>query len=303
MLCPGNMSKALSAKETQLCLGRKTAYDCYVACGARMPAAIAAFSKQWNEQRSKDDEYYVSDVRNLIKRSVAAATSRFSWRTVPPPGPEPKAPKEVMVEIGGIVGAGHMQDCIFRLDNVQYQYTEHRNFTSLTDARMHSTKMDNYMTEYGMSLEYVRKKLHQYCPQLVWRTLRMRRPLPIKTMEQRSALGKDMLHRLELEPDYLTDVHYMDECTIWVGKDLVSEKLHVWCYRGDTDGQPPAPNPLFIRGRSFKVNLLLVVSGRDGCTYAEILSGTQDIDPAWRDTPGMQLKMLERGNMCYKASQ
>ncbi len=302
MPSPVNMKRGLSENETQLCLRRKTAYDCFIACGRQMPAAIAAFSEQWNTQRDKGDKYYASDVRNLIKRAVAAMDTRYSLRTVPPPGPQPKAPKEVMVQIGGIVGAGHTQNCVFKVDNLLIQYIEHRHFTSLVDAQMHSPTMAALMKQYKMDTEYVRKKIHQYCPQLVWRALRMRRPLKLPTMQQRAALGQDMLHRIQAQPDYLQDVHFMDECTIWVGKDLVSEKLHVWCYRSVADGEPPAPNPLFLRERSFKVNLLLVVSGRDGCTYAEILSGTQGIDPAWRDTLGMQVKMLERGRSTYKAS-
>jgi hypothetical protein len=88
-----------------------------------------------------------------------------------------------------------------------------------------------------------------------------------------------------------------------VGKDLVTKRLHIWCLRHDRDSEPPIPNILFNNGFSFKVNLLLVVSGRGGCDYAEVLSGTQGVEPSWRDNAGMQLKMLQRNNQPYQASQ
>ena len=297
------MSKPLNEYERTRCQARKVAYDCYMASGPYMPAAIAEFNRQWNEQRNEDDPHYIRDVRSFIVLAVWKANNLFSWRTVPPPGPQPKAPQQVIEEAGGIIAAGHMQQCTLVVDNQRYDYVEHRHFTSLKDAKQLSQRLAQLMKDYSMSIEYLRQKLHKYCPRLVYHTLRMRQSLKTSTLQQRSSYGEDMLFRLRPNPEYLIDVHFMDECTIWIGKDLISDRLHVWSYRNTREGVQPAPNPLFIRGRSFKVNLLLVVSGRNGCDYAEILSGTQGLNPTWRDSLGMQLKMLERNNMLYQASQ
>lgn len=79
-----------------------------------------------------------------------------------------------------------------------------------------------------------------------------------------------------------------------MGRDLISKKLRVWSYRSDTDGQPPEPNPLFAKHHCFKINILLVVNARTGCTHVEVLTGTALPNPAWRDTPGMQATMGQR---------
>lgn len=297
------MSVPVSGRELARCQARKSAYDVYMACGTYMPAAIREFNRTWNAQYDDDDANHISDVRSFINRSVWKANNNFSWRTVPPPGPQEKAPKAVIEQAVEIIAAGYMQQCTLIVGNQQYPYVEHIYYTSLKEARQQSKPLDDLMVEYDMSTEYLRKKLHQYCHALVYHTLRMRRSLTTGTLEERSALGGDMLFRIRGNSDYLLDVHFMDECTIWIGKDLISEKLHVWSYRNTEEGEPPAPNPLFIRGRSFKVNLLLVVSGRNGCDHAEILSGTQGIDPAWRDSEGMQQKMLARNNQVYQVSQ
>ena len=128
----------------------------------------------------------------------------------------------------------------------------------------------------------------------------MSRPLTLSAMRQRAALVEDMLHRIEVEPDYPPDVHLMGECIIW---DVVSKQLHVWCYRNVRDGEPPAPiHCSCVSGalRSSYSWCHRTVCGQDG---AELLSGAQGINPAWRDTLGMHVKMLERVGSTYFMSQ
>ena len=84
-------------------------------------------------------------------------------------------------------------------------------------------------------------KFRKHCPGLHYHNLRMSCALTVTQMESRVTYCKDMLPGLELDPDFLRDMHWMDECTIWIGQDVISEKLHVWSYRSDTDGMHPNP--------------------------------------------------------------
>jgi len=93
----------------------------------------------------------------------------------------------------------------------------------------------------------------------------------------------------------------MDECRIWVGRNLQG-KLMVWSRRGDHEGEPPVPNELLGRHKGFKINLLLVVNARRGVVWVEFLSGTAGMADDERHNPQMQQVMRDRGGEPYKVS-
>lgn len=300
------MAEELTPQEKQACKARLCGYQCYLENGRDMPAAIAAFNERWNSQFDENSEDYIGDVRKLIKAAVKKLETRFTLRTLKPPGPPEKIPKATIIECGDIIAKGHLQPCSVVRNGVTYEWLEHRYFTSLRDAICRSEALADILEQYDADTSYLRRKLRKHCRGLTYHGVHMRQLLSKKIMQQRVLYGKEMLSLLQADEDMLLDVHWMDECSIWVGKDLIADKLHVWSYRADTEGQPPEPNPLFNKKSSFKISILLVVNGRTGCTHVEVLTGTSRISPVWRHTPGMQATMTTRamqyGDARYKVS-
>lgn len=298
------MSDLLTDQEKRRCEARLKAYQCYILNERQIAAAMTAFEKEWNSVQDPKFGEVFTDVRKLILRAVEKLESKFTLRTLTPPGPAEKITKQIILEAADIVAAGYMQDCYAEVNGKRYHFVEHRFFTSIKQAVLHNKRLADILEKHDTTPKYLAAKFRKHCTGLHYHRLRMRCALTAKQMESRVTYCKEMLRVLELDPDFLRDIHWMDECTIWIGKDLISEKLHVWSYRSDTDGMAPEPNELFKSGKSFKVNLLLVVNARTGCTHAEVLTGTAGIRPADRYTTGMQHVMAQRsmmlGNPTYK---
>lgn len=276
------MSHLLTEWEKRRCEARLTAYNCFILNSGRMNLAISQFTRKWNDQEDDDSKHKIRDVRKFIKRAVQKLQDDYTLRTTQPTGAHEKVPADIIIECGQLIAEGYAQLCTVEVDGITYQYRDHRYFTSLKDAITSTPRLAEVMEQYDIKVPYLRRKLHKYCPKLVYHALRMRQPLTKQHLEQRSEYAAEMLRRLRLYPRCLLDIHFMDECTIWVGKDLISNRLHVWSYKAATEGAPPVPNPLFVRGRNFKVNILLVVNGRTGHTYTEFLTGTAGLESAGR---------------------
>lgn len=283
-------SDQLTEVEKRRCEARLKAYECYIKHDKQMPAAIAAFEQEWNSQHEGDDDNHYTNVRSFILRAVDKLQTHYTLRTLSPPGPTEKVPAAIVKEAADIVARGHTLECMITKGGNTYVYYEHRYFTSVKQAILHSGQLADIVKEYKVGVKYLLKKFRKYCPDLQYHALYMRDTLKQSVLKERSAYGRNMLTKIDPivgRADYLLDIHWMDECTIWVGKDLIKDRLHVWSYRSKTEGHAPEPNPLFNAGKSFKVNILLVVNGRTGCTHAEILTGTQGIPPDFRHTDGM----------------
>lgn len=296
------MSDRLTEYEQRRCEARLTAYNCYVVNRGSMQRAMPQFVRKWNDQEEAGSKHIIKDVRRFIQHSVDKLQQNFTLRTLRPHGANEKVPTEVIRECGEIIAQGYAHLCTITVDGITYQYREHRFFTSLKEAVTHSERLAQVLEQYNINTRYLRKKLRKYCPGLVYHALRMGQTLTKKQMQQRSEYAAEMLRRLRLNPRCLLDIHFMDECTIWIGKDLISNKLHVWSYKADTEGAPPVPNPIFVRSRSFKVNILLVVNGRTGHTYAEFLTGTAGLGPDGRHHAEMNQTVRQLPGQKYKVS-
>ena len=288
------MSDLLGEREKRRCEARLKAYQCYILNNRQIATAIAAFEKEWNSLQDPTTEDYIVDVRKLITRAVEKLESKFTLRTLAAPGPKEKITKKIILEAADIVAAGYMQDCYAFVNGEPLHFTEHKFFTTIKEAALRNKQLAQILELHHASTKHLAAKFRKYCTGLHYHNLRMRVPLTPKQMQARIKYCIEMLAKLENDPDYLLDIHWMDECTIWIGKDLISDKLHVWSYRHDTEGVSPQPNPLFVRNKSFKINLLLVVNARQGCIHAEVLTGTAGIGQAERFTTGMQQVMLQR---------
>lgn len=296
------MSEVLTPLEQQRCEARLKAYQCYIHSDADMAAAMLDFERLWNKVQEPGKGFVIADTRKFIKRAVNKLESKFTLRTLTPPGPPEKITKKIILEAADIVAAGYMQDVYVYVNNERHHFTEHKFFTSLQQAVLHDTRLAAILEKHRVSVKYMAAKFRKHCLGLHYHNLRMRVVLTVTQMKLRVKYCQDMLAKLDLNPDYLLDMHWMDECTIWIGQDEISKKLHVWSYRHDDEGLSPEPNELFKRSKSFKINLLLVVNARHGCIHAEFLTGTAGLGPLDRATIGMKQVMLERVLMLGSAS-
>jgi hypothetical protein len=288
------MSDLLDEREKQRCEARLKAYQCYILSDRQISAAMALFEKTWNSLQDPLSDSYTVDVRKLINRAVQKLETLYTLRTLPPPGPPEKITKKIILEAADIVAAGYMQDYYAYVNGQRVHWVEHRFFTTIKQAALHNKRLADILDDHHATVDYLAKKFHKWCKGLRYHNLRFRVPLTVQQMKKRITYCKEMIRVLAHNPDYLLDIHWMDESTIWIGKDLISNKLHVWSYRATTEGVAPEPNELFKKSNSFKINILLVVNARTGCTHAEVLTGTAGITDTQRFTDGMQQVMAQR---------
>jgi len=277
----------LSEQKKDKYKARLEAVKCFYQNNESMKAAMDAFKKRWNDTAQQP----ISDVRSFIKAAKEKLEDLFTLWDVTPGGPKEKVSEEEILVAADILALGYIQLSVVIQGSVVFEYYEHRFFTSIREAILHSEYLANLLDRYDVSSSYLLRKIKKYRKDLTYHTLYMRQPLPQTTINKRIKYSEQMLQRIDPavgRSDYLYDIHWMDECTIHVGKDLIQNKLHVWSYRHDTEGDAPEPNPLFARSKSFKVNILLVVNGRTGCTHVEILTGTEGIPADYRHTQEMQ---------------
>ena len=297
--CSSSDVSGLEPEEQQQCEARLWGCICYWFCHEQLPAAIELFEETWNKPRGVNHPQFVLNPRHLITYNVAKLQQHFTLRTLKPKGPDHILPDAEAKRCAEILAAGYMQQR-YAVDGLScYTYYEHCYFTSMRDAVMHDSHLQQVLEDYSISLEHLLRRCHAVDPKLVYRHPSMKAVLPDRTKQRRVRYGSDMNFRLSASADLLLDVFWMDECTIWVGRDLAG-KLKVWYHRGDLEGAPPMPNLLMVKGKSFKICLLLVLSARHGCVHAELLSGTTGLQPQDRVTPEMRAVMARRGNVPYK---
>lgn len=280
---------------------RYKAVQCYWRCQEDLPKAIALFQEEWNKQYDPTHPHYISDVRGLITYNVAKLAKHFTLEDLKGHGRPTVVPDDVAKECAALLAAGYLQKRYALEPTATYMYYEHCWFTSMRDAVMQTPRLQQVLEEYDVTADHLLRRMHHVDPQLVYGPLRMKGVLPEATKQQRVFYSETMLWHLAANPNFLLDVFWMDECRIWVGKDLFG-RLKVWSHRGDMEGEPPEPNPFMGRGKSFKINLLLVVNARHGCVWAELLSGTTGLAAGSRHNPEMRAVMQLRNNQPYKVS-
>lgn len=261
--------------------------------------AIAMFEEQWNTQHPPGSLGHINAVRQFLSYNFQKLHNSYTLQTGHSGGHAPRIPDEVAKRCANILAEGYMQQRYLFVEDHVLTYTEHAYFTSIKDAVQHEQYLQGVLQQYDVSLDHLLRRCKEVDPQLVYRRLPMKRALPERTVQLRRTFGLDQQMRLLQIPSLLYDTFFMDECTIWVGKDLMN-RLRVWCHRGEFEGQPPFPNRWLGRGQPFKISFLLVVSARKGWFYKEFLTGTQHLPELGRHNAEMQATIAQRQGEPYK---
>lgn len=291
----------LTEQQKTHCRSRLKAVECYWRCGENMPSAIALFEAEWNKLHDPTSEFYVKEVRKFINYNVAKLEERFTLLDIQAGGRATTVPDEVALECAGLLAAGYYQERHAQKGTETITYFEHCWYTSMRDAVMNTGRLQQVLEQYDVTADHLLRRMHEVDKQLAYGPLQMKGVMPEHAKKQRVFYSLDLLAKLQANPDYLLDVFFMDECRIWIGRDLCG-KLRVWSHRGDMEGEPPEANQFMGRGKGFKTNLLLVVNARHGCVWAELLQGTTGLKPHERHNAAMQAVMRLRNHQPYKVS-
>ena len=268
---------------------RYLAVQLYFRHNEQMPAAVAAFA-QWN---AAHPEHEIIDVRNFIHRTVEKLGTHFTLLDRTGGGRPFKLPHDAAMRAVGIIAEGYMQEHCVIDGGVERYYYEHKRFTSLSEAIMHSAPLRALMQQYDVSHDYLLSRLHDVEPLLAYGPLPMKMVLTPLQMHERQQYCLRMLAALQADPYLLYKIFWVDECRILVSKDLFG-RLKVWYDRRDLEGQPPEPHPEFTHGNARRIDLLLIVNAVLGCVYVEFLTGTTNIEMDGRINPAMQRQMALR---------
>lgn len=284
---------------------RLFAVQCMIKHGAQLPKvprlAFSDFQEQWNSQYPRGQPGHVAGVRAFMRYNYTKLLQHFTLLTVRGGGRPFKVPDGVARECARILAQGYMQQRYLMLHDMTVIYVEHVYCTSMKNAVQHSPRLQQVLVQYDVTTQHLLRRCKEADPQLVYKRLPMKRALPDRTVQARMQFGAARLVRLVDEPNLLFDIWYMDECTVWVGRDLVG-KLMVWCHRGALEGEAPQENQWLARGAAFKISFMLVVSARYGHVYSELLTGTKDLgtENLQRFNPEMRATVAALPDQVYK---
>lgn len=278
------------AQHDQLHLqARLAAVEAYFSSSGDMGRAVTAFAS-WN---ASHPQHQIVDVRNFIKRSVDKLRTHFTLCDLTGGGRPYKLPHDAAMRAVRIIAEGYMQEYCVIDGGVALYYYEHKRFTSLAEAIMHSAPLRALMQEHEVSHDYLLSRLHDVEPYLVYGPLPMKMVLTPQQMHDRQQYCIRMLQRLRADPWLLHKIFWVDECRIWFSKDLFG-RLKVWYDRRSLEGHPPESVPDFSHQHARRIDLLLVVNAMVGCVHVEFLTGTTNIEVDGRYTPGMRQQMAMR---------
>jgi hypothetical protein len=280
---------------------RLAAVKAFYGAGGDQQRAVAAFDSSWNAQYRETDAMHIRGVRQFISYNVHKLESTYTLLTQPSPGRPHLIPDEEVRRAAGILASGHWVQTSMEVDGRELEYLHWCRYTSIKEAIMHDQYLGALCNQYAVGADYLRRRLHEVDPQLQYGPLPMKDVLSDSVKKQRMDYATDMLFRLKGQPNFLKHVYFMDECRIWVGRNLQG-KVMVWSHRGDFDGEPPIPNELLGHHKGFKINLLLVVNALRGVVWVEFLSGTEGMADDERHNPQMIEVMRQRNGQPYKVS-
>jgi hypothetical protein len=279
---------------------RVFAVECWYTSGKVMYDAIQHFESGWNEQHERK----ISDVRSFIRNNVEKIEQHHGVGDLGGQGRHVSMPDGVVKQIGAIIAKGHTEDCSFQFDGEEIAYIEGLRFTSLSQAIRESTEIQQLLGRYlrradeEACVKHLLRRLHEVMPRLVYQHLPMKRPLSDVDKKARVRYSDGLLEALEADPNYLDDVYWGDEVSIWLNKHECG-KLMCWFEKHDVHGMPPADNMLCDREGSVRLDVLLVVNARRGLVWVEFLTGTKDLEQDGRHNAQMRECMRLR-ELSYK---
>ena len=167
------------------------------------------FQEEWNDSHP---EHRIADVRAFIQKSVSKLENNGDLHDAGGQGRHHKLSDDDARTCADIISAGYLQEQKLTDHGVSLVWYEHKQYTSLSEALTESDALRALTTGKGLSEDYVKGRLHDVAPYLIYGPLPMKMPLTHAQMAARVRYCKRMLKRLAQDPDFLMKVFWVDEC-------------------------------------------------------------------------------------------
>lgn len=233
-------SEPLTDKEKAKLEPRACAVRCYFACNADLSAAVVRFKQEWNSQFSKKSSQRIAAPRKYISYQVDKFTKFYTVWDVITTEHQHKLPDEVALECAAIIAEGYLQPRMAGEGTSGQVYWEQRHYSSIHEAVTSSARLQQVLTQHKISIEYLRDRVKELDPDLYYGPLPMKMRLTPAQQAARVAYCRDMLYWLEVHPNYLEYIYWMDEVRIYINRDTCN-RLRVWYHKSDVWGESQSP--------------------------------------------------------------
>jgi hypothetical protein len=208
-----------------------------------------------------------------------------------------KVPDIIIKECGAIIKEGYMVQLQHGGRGKPVETTlVHRYYTSIKDACQRSERLAQVLSDWNVTIDHLRTRLHQVCPELVQRTVEFKYQLTPERQQRRREVAAQLLLRFQDDPDFLDRVCWIDETTIWI----INNKAHsqkVWADAHDEGVRGVCTTPHIAPHTGHKVHCIAVTNARLGAVACDMTTGTTDIR---RRTRGMKETYMVSGrNQLY----
>lgn len=268
-------------------------YFATLAKGGSWSDAAKLFDSRWNTDARKKAGTAVKAPDQFVRYQVNKLYEKGSLRDCLDHPHPPKMPDAKVKEAAKILAGGYDIPCWDDSTGELRCWSEHRLFTSISQATKWSPELFNLMQEYDVTPRYLLDRMHEVCSELVYSALPIKEQLSPQQKRERQSYARYALAGLAKDPKLLDKVIWGDETRIYVGREL-NGKLKVYHYRGDHAEDGPEECKLVNKENTIRLDVALFVSAVWGCCHVEFLTGTTDIRTDGRQSAGMQRVWAQR---------
>jgi len=250
---------------------RVAAVLCMAMCCLQIEPATMLFVLLWNVLMDEP----VADVRNFILRNFNKFITTGSVHDRPRAGRTPSMPSEVVMECAKHLKAGYRVWGIVD-ENTGVLGWKHNFYTTITEAATECEYIKGALTDYNVSVDYLRAKLHELDPSLKRFKVDYKAELDIHQKGSRMVASRWMLEQKEQHPGFLERVCWVDEWHMWCTPERCP--LHIWADAHDERVKAVLPIPQLETHEKVLIRCVAVVNARLGPIHMEFTTGTTDLE-------------------------
>lgn len=250
---------------------RVAAVLCMAICCLRIEPATMLFIMLWNEFMDEP----VADVKNFIMRNFEKFITTGAVYDRPRAGRTPSMPRKIVKECAARLKAGYREWGIVD-EKTGLLGWQHNFYTTITEAATECEYIKSAITNYNVSVDYLRARMHELDPSLKRFKVDYKAELNPHHKESRKAAAQWMLDREAECPGFLERVCWVDEWHMWCTPDQCP--LHIWADAHDERVKAVLPIPQLSTREKVCIRCVAVVNARLGPIHMEFTTSTTDLE-------------------------
>lgn len=242
----------------------------------RLKQAVAEFRRLVGTEQykgfSSPREFISAQVKKFLK--FGDVKDRYADR---PPSQQKVVPDDVIKKCTTALKGGYSKQLsVQHADGTTTISTEHRYYSSISEACADNPQLASVIEEYQVTPQYLLKRMHDVDENLVMRVAEFKHSLTADQQLARQACASQLLLLWQQDNGVLLGTWWIDETSVWIIS--TADRSHqVWCDAHDQGVKLVLSSPHVAAHQKIKVHLFAAVNAIKGAAFYEFTTGTTDI--------------------------